>query len=113
MVLLLFPVLFFSSIIFLIVSNFSRKPFFTKVRFFCGSLFVGLLITFLVSLAEIYRNPYWIDGRTEVKMIFPEHLFAATLAASYTWFFIVPSFVALLHLFRHYFWESRHQEKFP
>ncbi|MAT95946.1 MAG: hypothetical protein CL608_02165 [Anaerolineaceae bacterium] len=111
MALCLFPIFFLIAIIFLIVSNYSRKPFFVKNRFFFRALFVGLFITFLFSLAVTFQNPYWIDNGTREELIFPQHLFVATLVASYVQFLIVPVVFGLLHLLRNYLRKQQHLEE--
>ena len=107
MEIILFPITFLLSITLLVISNLRRKSFFSGDRFLFLALFLGLIVTFLFCLATIFQNPYWIDNGTEERMVFPEHLFWALLAASFLQFLIVPGVVGLLYGARYYIRKSR------
>ena len=106
---ILFPIALLISITFLVISYMRRKVFFLGDRFFSLSLFIGLIITFLFCLAAIFHNPYWIDNGTKERMVFPDHLFWAFLAASNLQFLIVPGVVGLLYVVRYYLHKSQSQ----
>lgn len=112
MVLFLFPIIFLLSIIFLIASGFSRKPFLKNHRFFFRSLFVGLFLTFLFSLSITLLNPYWIENGVEVRLVgISQYLFVTILAASIYQLLIVPIVIGLLHIVHNYRKKQQDQEE--
>ncbi len=90
MFLLAFPLFVVLSFGCLVLSYSRRFPVLRASRPFWWSIFIGLFVTYLVSLAAVFANPYWIDNEVEERIEFPAHFGWALFCANFYQLIIVP-----------------------
>ncbi len=61
-------------------------------------ILIGVVLTYALSLAWIFRNPYWDDNGSRTAVEFPQHFFWAW-ALAIVWQLVVIPVVVMIYLF--------------
>lgn len=93
-----FPLFALLSITCLALSYSNRFPVLRANRLFWWNISIGFLVTYLICLAGVFTNPYWLDNGVEEQIHFPDHFGWALFTSTILQFVIVPASFVMFKL---------------